>query len=171
VVNHLRELCKAAQIAPPYFVIMDFSADAAKATADRLKADALSSYKSAVGRNGEPYFPVIPKGDSINWEKYKNTGMQLIPWVTAGRNTKPRIDHPISWAKVPADQWVADGTPDQIAADLDNALKWVQKNPASCEANALIMYAWNEFDEGGWVCPTFGNNTARIDAIRKVLRN
>src|SRR5450759_571230 len=31
------------------------------------------------------------------------------------------------------------------------------------------MYAWNEFDEGGWICPTLGNNTSRLDAIGKVL--
>jgi len=32
------------------------------------------------------------------------------------------------------------------------------------------MYAWNEFDEGGWICPTLGNNTSRLDAIRKILK-
>lgn len=40
-------------------------------------------------------------------------------------------------------------------------------------ANAIIIYAWNEHDEGGWLSPTWspdGNpNTARLDAIRSVL--
>jgi hypothetical protein len=98
-------------------------------------------------------------------------GLKVIPWVTAGRNTKPRIEHPVAWAKVPADQWVSDGTPQQIADDLGNALKWVDGNRAACEANAVIIYAWNEFDEGGWICPTFGNNTTRLEAIKKILKN
>jgi hypothetical protein len=32
------------------------------------------------------------------------------------------------------------------------------------------MYSWNEFDEGGWICPTLGNNTERLDALKKVLQ-
>jgi len=169
--DRLRDLCKAEGILPPYVAIMDFTPADAKATAESLRADALSSYKSAVGRNGEPYYPVIPRGDSTNWERYKSTGMSLIPWVTTGRNTKPRIDHPVKWANVPADQWVADGTPGQIAGDLAAALKWVDGNKPACPANVIILYAWNEFDEGGWICPTFGNNTARLDALQQLLKN
>jgi hypothetical protein len=169
--DRIRELCKAERIPAPYVTVMDFDPNTAKATAESLKADALSSYKSAVGKNGEPYYPVIPKGDSINWERYKTMGMKIIPWVTAGRNTKPRIERPSSWAKVPADQWVSDGTPEQIADVLRNSLTWVDRNRTVCEANAVIIYAWNEFDEGGWICPTFGNNTARLEAIKKILKN
>jgi hypothetical protein len=169
VIDNLRELCKSAGVAPPYFVVMDFSPVTAKNTADVLKADALSSYKSAVGKNGEPYYPVIPKGDSTNWERYKSTGMKVVPWVTAGRNNKPRIDRPSKLATVPPSEWVADGTPEQIADNINSAIKWTQKHPSDCDASTIIIYAWNEFDEGGWICPTFGNNTDRIDAIRKVL--
>jgi hypothetical protein len=168
--DRLRALCKAEGILPPYVAVMAFSATLAQTAAENLKADALSSYKSAVGRNGEPYYPVIPRGDSTGWEHYKNTGMSIIPWVTTGRNTKPRIDHPVSWAKVPADQWVSDGTPEQIADDVAAALKWTAGHRSAVPASAIILYAWNEFDEGGWICPTFGNNTRRLDEIKKVLK-
>ena len=63
---------------------------------------------------------------------------------------------------------------------LHNALKvpdneWPQEeNPKTCQANAIIMYAWNEHDEGGWLVPTWTPegkpNTSRLDAIRRVLR-
>jgi hypothetical protein len=29
--------------------------------------------------------------------------------------------------------------------------------------------AWNEFDEGGWICSTLFNGTDRLDAIREHL--
>lgn len=45
----------------------------------------------------------------------------------------------------------------------------LEANPEAGEAGAVIIYAWNEFDEGGWICPTLSEGTARLDAIRKVL--
>ena len=53
------------------------------------------------------------------------------------------------------------------------------------KANTVLMYAWNEHDEGGWICPTlkvdengnqlYGENgeklidTSRIEAIKKAI--
>lgn len=41
-------------------------------------------------------------------------------------------------------------------------------------ADAVITYAWNEHDEGGWLCPTLGADgepdTRRVEAMGKVLR-
>ncbi len=34
----------------------------------------------------------------------------------------------------------------------------------------MLIYAWDEFSEGGWICPTLSEGTARLDAIRGVLR-
>ncbi len=41
--------------------------------------------------------------------------------------------------------------------------------PPGCRGNAVIIYAWNEFDEGGWLCPTLYGGTERLDAIREIL--
>ncbi len=52
-----------------------------------------------------------------------------------------------------------------MQADLD----WVARYPETAEANAILIYAWNEIDEGGWLVPTLAEGTARLDAIKKVL--
>ncbi len=170
-ISGLRDRCKKQGIPDPYITVMEFSAKTAIATADSLKADALSSYISWTGKNGEPYYPVIPRADSTGWENYKATGRKVIPWVTLGHNTRPRIDNPVSWTKVESDQWVSDATPQELAANLSNALQWINKNKSTVEANAVLIYAWNEFDEGGWLCPTLGNNTSHLEAIRKTLNS
>jgi len=164
----LIELAIKEGVKKPYIAFM-MQSDKDLVQADKLKADALSAYISWKGKNGEPYFPVIPKADSTGWEKYKDQGRKVIPWVTSGHNTKPRIDHPVSWTKVPADNWVQDGSPNQIARHLSNCISWVNKNSAVAEADCILIYAWNEFDEGGWICPTLGHNTKRLDAIKRVL--
>lgn len=156
---------------------MEFDPGSASNVADSLGADAISSYLSAPTNNGGPYFPFVPDNDTAGWNAYKNTGYQVIPWITTGRNAKPRIDNPGSWYSVCPTCWVADGTPGQIAAHVQTCLNWVQQNKAADSGNAIIMYAWNEHDEGGWICPTItvGNdsvaNTEILDSIAVVLGN
>jgi hypothetical protein len=43
-------------------------------------------------------------------------------------------------------------------------------NPSAGRANTVLIYAWNETDEGGWLHPTLAEGTARLDAIKKVLK-
>jgi hypothetical protein len=167
--DSLRELSAQQGLPNPFVAVMEFSAPVASQMADTLGADALTSYISWTGKNGEPYYPVIPKADESGWESYSMTGKQIIPWVTAGHNTKPRIDHPVSWYTVPKGDWVADGTPEQIGNNLQNALTFIGRHPQQTKANAMIMYAWNENDEGGWIVPTLGNNTAILDKLKTVL--
>lgn len=64
-------------------------------------------------------------------------------------------------------------TPDELAAHLRAAVEWTQVNRDLNPANVIIIYAWNEHDEGGWLQPTLGAdgrpNEERIRALGKVL--
>jgi hypothetical protein len=50
---------------------------------------------------------------------------------------------------------------------------WYKKHPGKKGTELVLIYAWNEFDEGGWLVPALpppqGEGAARIDALRKVL--
>ena len=137
--------------------------------ADSINADAISAYTTWIHNNGGAYYPLVPKMDSVRWEEHRSTGKQVVPWVTTGRNTKPRIDHPVWWTKVGANEWTQDATPKQIANHVADCLGWIKKHPSSTLSKTLLIYAWNEFDEGGYICPTLNNNTERINAIHNVL--
>ena len=70
------------------------------------------------------------------------------------------------------DVFPSSAEPAEIAAHLRDAMKFMREHTDICEANALIVYAWNEYDEGGWLAPTrsaHGPNTSRLDAVRTVL--
>jgi len=43
----------------------------------------------------------------------------------------------------------------------------VKLNPSIAESNTILIYAWNEHVEGGWICPTLANYgfTDRIDTL------
>ena len=67
--------------------------------------------------------------------------------------------------------WFTEPTPTELANNIKDAIQWNKENPAAAKANAVIIYAWNESDEGGWLVPTKAKGTARLDAIKKVLEN
>ena len=67
--------------------------------------------------------------------------------------------------------WFIQPTPTELASLLKDAIQWNKENPATAKANAVLIYAWNETDEGGWLHPTISKGTARLDAIKKVLKD
>ena len=172
------ELRGAAQATglDPYFVYMgwnparDYQARAAEGFA------AVSAYAHP---GTEPIFAKYVDGfERHAWANALATKTPYIPLVTTGWDKRPRQDHPVSWEKNPgyADQksFPATATPKEITTHLSRALAFVQANPSVCPAQTIVIYAWNEHDEGGWLCPTWTPtgkpDTSRLDAIRAVLK-
>ena len=60
-----------------------------------------------------------------------------------------------------------------MAEHLKEALDWTAAHRTATEANTVLIYAWNENDEGGWLVPTLdphgGANTARVEAVGRML--
>jgi hypothetical protein len=172
------ELRASAQAAglDPYFVYMGWNpARDYQARADEGFA-AVSAYAHP---SAEPNFAKYVDGfERHAWANALATKTPYIPLVTTGWDKRPRQYHPVSWEKNPdyADQktFPATATPAEIAEHLGRALAFVQAHPSVCPAQTIVIYAWNEHDEGGWLCPTWKPtgkpDTSRLDAIRAVLR-
>ena len=99
--------------------------------------------------------------------------------------------NPVSWTKPTATKlayrgwYVKDGTNEEIGKHVLDVLNWNKKNADKTQPNLMIMYSWNEFDEGGWLCPTLlcdekGNvqynddgtakaDTGHLDAVKKAI--
>jgi hypothetical protein len=58
---------------------------------------------------------------------------------------------------------------------LKEAIMWTKERKQVCPAKTVIIYAWNEHDEGGWLCPTISENSdvddSRLKALKKVLES
>jgi hypothetical protein len=105
------------------------------------------------------------------------SGAKVVPLVTAGWDRRPRVMNPVSWETPPRrsdemDYYYASPSPRELAAHLQRALSWCARHRGAAEANAILIYAWNELDEGGWLVPSLGPDpgTGRLDAIRSALR-
>jgi hypothetical protein len=138
--------------------------------------DAVSAY--AMGGNQPTFAALAQSVESDYWEKADRANVPYVPLATTGWDKRPRQDHPVSWEQDHGYHrqavFPARATPQEIAAHLGRAITFVRQHPKVCAANAVIVYAWNEHDEGGWLTPTLAASgepdLSRLDAIRKVLK-
>jgi hypothetical protein len=96
--------------------------------------------------------------------------------VTTGWDRRPRVQHPVSWEKPDPpgaiDMFYATPSPAELAAHLQAALDWCGRHQTTADPSGVLIYAWNEIDEGGWLLPSLwpepGNK--RLDAVGRLLR-
>lgn len=153
----LREASKNSGTGDPYIVAQIWTH---QIDADFLKAvdfDALGAYSAHGDKGGEEPYAKLMETNRWYWERHRSTGCQVVPLVNAGWDGRPR--------KYPG-AWYQTGTPSEIASGIRSAFDWIAANPTTTNARTVLVYAWNEHDEGGWLCPTIDEGNARLDAIR-----
>ncbi len=163
VIASLRAACTASGVNDPYIVAMHTH------LCDGIDFDAVSNY-AAFGGGGAPY-STLALNAANNWNNQKNAGHKVIPLVTSGWDPRSRMRtrNSIPWTDPDTSAWALPGTAAEIADHLQDGIDWVNNNSTTAEANAILIYAWNEFSEGGWICPTKGEGDARLEAIASVL--
>lgn len=63
-----------------------------------------------------------------------------------------------------------DARAQNAARGVTGSATGIAANPEVAEAKTTLFYAWNEVDEGGWLVPDKGQGTAKLDAIREVVK-
>jgi sugar phosphate isomerase/epimerase len=162
----LRQAARQAGLADPYVVVMDDSAAAqVKRAADTVGSNAISDYARQANGAGAPYSELASTAREF-WRACAATGAEVVPLAMAGWDRRPRVEHPVPWEtwqkpNVGLDKYYVLPTPEELAAHVGEAMAWAEQ----CPAKTVIIYAWNEHDEGGWLCPTLGAD-GRPDASR-----
>ena len=173
LVKALRDECAAAGVPTPFVVFMGWGPGVAEA-AVVCGADALGAYVNPTGSGGA--FAANLAHERRQWEALRQTGRQVVPTVTTGWDTRPFHDCPVPWYPgAAADNWVQTAQPAQVAEQLREALSFNAQHPEATLANSVLVYAWNENAEGGWLVPTLfelrdAGYPQRLDAVRGVLR-
>ncbi|MCP4642502.1 MAG: hypothetical protein GY851_18800 [bacterium] len=168
--DQLRAGAKAAGAGNPYIVAQGWSPKVLKEQVDKLGLDAIGAYASSAGEKAAPYSSLAAHAERW-WDAFKATECSVVPLASAGWDMRPRVETPVPWVRDgDIEQYYEAPEPHELVAHIEKALQWSQANPDAAEARAVLIYAWNEFDEGGWLCPTLSEGTARLDALWKVLR-
>ncbi|MCC7491649.1 MAG: glycoside hydrolase family 99-like domain-containing protein [Fimbriimonadaceae bacterium] len=175
----------AAGLGRPYLAFMGWWPPNDAAILAELGFDAWSAYAAGGQYAGAmlSYADLTAQVRQRHWELVKQHKLQTITFATTGWDTRPRIERPPTWFPkltpqpdpTPPEQQqplrdAVNATPEQLTAHVREALAWTRANPETCPAQAMILYAWNENDEGGWLTPTHGEGDARIRAVAAALR-
>jgi len=179
-VQHMRTELQKSGHGNPYFVLSEGNPTRAIQLCHDLQLDAVGLYATAVGPFGAaPYKVLVEKTESY-WDKLGATGLNLVPNIMTGWDTRPRLRNPTPWDKHPTpismDHHYQEATPAEIAQHLADAIQWMKAHPAQTPANIALIYAWDECDEGfGALVPTYDaknpqGNDARLKAIAGVLK-
>jgi hypothetical protein len=175
-----RAVCTAAGLGTPYIVLLGSDAATAVATAANIGADCIGFYAYAHGAVTFGTYPALDTLVQAYWATLPallSGGIGLQPPGMAGWDRRPRIERPVP-SEVPGQQPIfgmsnsyAAATPSQLAAHVQALINFVATNPSACPSGRATLYAWNEFDEGGWICPTWtagGADHSRLDALAAV---
>ena len=179
----------AAGLKAPYLVLMGWNPAQDEKDRVALGFDAISAY--ARGGSYSMTQPSYAEQCALirrdRWEKWRDLGIPSVTFVSAGWDTRPRNERPPSWMHkvtatpdpTPSEQQKplidrVTATPEELATHLREALEWTKLNRDINPSQAIIIYGWNEHDEGGWLSPTWTAegkpNTTRLDALRSVLK-
>ena len=160
----------------PYYVYLGWNSPADYRRVSPQGFDAVSAYAASAQQVAT--FAELVQDTENRWRQAAEANTRYIPLVSTGWDKQPRKENPVSWELDhdyhQQESFPSQAKPSEIAEHLARAIEFVNANPVVCEANAILIYAWNEFDEGGWLAPTWQENgepdTSRLDAIRAVLR-
>ena len=172
--NRIRDDARTAGLGEPYFVYLSLSGSIAQQMIN-MGLQAVSNYALGADRN-KTYAEFLMEGaggphqDSL--VTYTNPSFQIVFPASSGWNPAPRFNC------VSGDCWsnmygntaiVEDGTSEQVAKGIYDIVK---KSEGSSRTElpglykTVLVYAWNEYDEGGWLSPTVNTSLTGVDQTR-----
>lgn len=174
LVERFRETVASGGPGSPYLVLLNQIPSLVAQYAEKLGCDAIGAY--AINRN-LPHAPFAQLAEDTKelWDQFAATGLSVVPPITTGFDRRPRAEHPVPWehqstvGETAVEIYYETAKPKEIADELAECIKWIRAHPRVAPANTALIYAWNEFDEGGWLCPTYRGDLSRLEALRRVL--
>ena len=168
--GRLKRFCREAGVGEPYAVFMDNFGGSPKEKF--AGADALSAYASChSATNHQEFFDWCLKDNS----KRIKSGKPVIPMFAVGWNPSPRIERPVPWVKYPVRTYAPAATEAELVESARQLGAWIHANAAACPTGHVLVFAWNEFEEGGWICPNLGTSgnadLGRLNAFLRACRH
>lgn len=134
----------------PWFVMMD--SGAALLGHDLTPLDGISGYAACA--DSLPSYSELA-AHALELDKVRaGYGKKVIPLLTTGWDPMPRVVNPVPWIRYGGGPYAPELGGDDLAAAARAQKAWLDTLPAAQRTDHVMTFAWNEFEEGGWVCPT-----------------
>jgi hypothetical protein len=173
--SYLRDSVNASGLGSPYVVILD-GPGGASIIAD-CGADAISNYISGFRHEMVGPYRDLDQQTQAYWKTLAATGAPIVPIAMVGWDTRARRAHPVPWEKPEKGarpnlrQYYVLPEPAELGAHVKAAVDYIRRDARACPSRLLLIYSWDECDEGGGLIPTLGDpRGSYLSAIAKVLR-
>lgn len=170
----LRAAAQSAGLGNPYIVVLGDTAALSNAQKLSVGGDAISDYTYAPIADWASYRLLDQRVRSY-WRDMVAVS-EHVPLGVLGFNRSPRIVHPVPWepsqqAGVGLNNVYGYPAGDELSDHIQALVDWTVGNSPS---KLALIYAWNEHDEGGWLCPTYVDgvqqNAMHINSLKRVLK-
>lgn len=175
-ITDLRTQAVAAGLGSPYIVVMSGQAASAATINTNIGGDAITAYNALAAATVNGTFASLSTQTQAFWVAQQGTGAQIVPIAMNGFFQTPRISHPESFLGAGAVPYLgvnnvyAIATNAELITHLAAAVTYINSNPAVVPSTLMLIYSWNECDEGGCILPTIGDPTgAKLAAIKATI--
>ena len=140
-------------------------------------ADAVSRYAVCVG-NVESYAALTEAAIEENRARltYRKP---LIPTFTVGWNPSPRMERLTPWTTLDAGvsrycsaPYAPPASVEELSAGAERFSEFLSEIASEASLGHVLTFAWNEFEEGGYLCPTYTKsgaiNTERVEVFSRI---
>lgn len=166
----LRRFCREAGAGDPYAVLMR--------TAPTLpKDDDLSGLQALGSYTGFGVVKTFAElvDQTMGWNAGRaSLGFPSIPVFTTGWDPTPRVVNPVPWSTYAKGPYAPPATEADLLSEAKRMREWVAARPQACPTGHVLASAWNEFEEGCWICPTWRPDGkpdfSRRDAFARAVR-
>jgi hypothetical protein len=167
LLNTLRRGVEASTGQRIVFVLLHPNPVVGQTEAANLGVPIVSTYSNFAPSDGGavPFARCAAHGRSV-WERAARAGVTYLPNVTLGWDTRPRAapdETPVrrrTWC-LPPDRAT-------LASAFADAAHFVGTQEQAAFKSVLV-YAWNEFTEGGWMVPTWANGAVGVAILRDAI--
>ncbi len=167
LMERVHAACLAAGIPAPYFVPMAYSLPKEQ---DSPLIEAISQY--ACAKIGTTKYEALSREMIVQNRVRLGFGHRIIPLFTVGWDPSPRVDLPSPWVSYDNADYAAIASPAELMQGAELLADWIREEAAEAFNGHILTFAWNEFEEGAWICPTYTPdlqiNTARISAFAEI---
>ena len=171
-VSAFRQAARDAGLPDPYVVACGKPADV-PSIAEAIGADAVGAYSLADGRASAP-FSALAATCRRGWDELAASRLPAVPTVMCGWDRRPRVAAPVPWehgqaAGAGIEHAYAAARPGELSRLLREAVAWAAGGGRRAPSEAVLVYAWNEVDEGGSLLPTARCGAAALGEVRSAL--
>lgn len=150
LLERLQQICQEEETPAPFAVVMTNNCDVP--AEDRDKPDGICAYTCVKEGSWEE----LCQANLEENHKRACLGIRSVPLFTVGWDPSPRVQNPVPWCCYPDTNYHSPCTKEELLDAAKGFKNWLVENRQQCVPGHMLVFAWNEFEEGGWICPTLG---------------